>query len=77
MFQFRFRRTDFLLDFGNEVVFVSRTQSKTLQLPGSSSPPYDNMTEESAFDDPVYETGVSMDDMYLRDVGSHNTIVLS
>ncbi|KAI7793677.1 seizure protein 6 homolog isoform X2 [Triplophysa rosa] len=56
---------------------VSITQSKTLQLPGSSSPPYDNMTEESAFDNPVYETGVSMDDMNLRDVGSHNTIVLS
>lgn len=36
---------------------VSITQSKTLQLPGSSSPPYDNMTEESAFDNPVYETG--------------------
>ncbi|XP_056591707.1 seizure protein 6 homolog isoform X2 [Triplophysa dalaica] len=38
---------------------VSITQSKTLQPPGSSSPPYDNMTEESAFDNPVYETGDS------------------
>lgn len=56
---------------------LCRAQSKTLQLPGSSSPPYDNMTEESAFDNPVYETGVSMDAMNLRDVGSHNTIVLS
>ncbi|XP_051542291.1 seizure protein 6-like isoform X2 [Myxocyprinus asiaticus] len=36
---------------------LSIAQSKTLQLPGSSSPPYDNMTEESAFDNPVYETG--------------------
>ncbi|KTG48020.1 hypothetical protein cypCar_00018690, partial [Cyprinus carpio] len=61
------------------VVFlcISIAQSKTFQLPGSSSPPYDNMTEESAFDNPVYETGVSMDAMNLRDVGSHNTIVLS
>ncbi|KAL0182927.1 hypothetical protein M9458_022302, partial [Cirrhinus mrigala] len=50
---------------------------KTFQLPGSSSPPYDNMTEESAFDNPVNETGVSMDAINLRDVGSHNTIVLS
>ncbi|XP_065116659.1 seizure protein 6 homolog isoform X2 [Paramisgurnus dabryanus] len=56
---------------------VSITQSKTFRLPGSSSPPYDNMTEESAFDNPVYETGVSMDDLNLRNVGSHNTIVLS
>ncbi|XP_056127247.1 seizure protein 6 isoform X1 [Rhinichthys klamathensis goyatoka] len=56
---------------------ISIAQSKTLQLPGLSSPPYDNMTEESAFDNPVYETGVSMDAMNLRDVGSHNTIVLS
>ncbi|RXN13169.1 seizure 6-like isoform X1 [Labeo rohita] len=56
---------------------ISIAQSKTFQLPGSSSPPYDNMTEESAFDNPVYETGVSMDAMNLRDVGSHNTIVLS
>nr|XP_055063940.1 seizure protein 6 homolog isoform X3 [Misgurnus anguillicaudatus] len=36
---------------------VSITQSKTFRLPGSSSPPYDNVTEESAFDNPVYETG--------------------
>ncbi|CAM4729510.1 unnamed protein product [Leuciscus chuanchicus] len=56
---------------------ISIAQSKTIQLPGPSSPPYDNMTEESAFDNPVYETGVSMDAMNLRDVGSHNTIVLS
>ncbi|XP_005169241.3 seizure protein 6 isoform X2 [Danio rerio] len=41
------------------VVFlcISIAQSKSLQLPGTSSPPYDNMTEESAFDNPVYETG--------------------
>ncbi|KTF93089.1 hypothetical protein cypCar_00009496 [Cyprinus carpio] len=56
---------------------ISVAQSKTFQLPGLSSAPYDNMTEESAFDNPVYETGVSMDAMNLRDVGSHNTIVLS
>uniref|UniRef100_A0A671SCD7 Seizure protein 6-like n=1 Tax=Sinocyclocheilus anshuiensis TaxID=1608454 RepID=A0A671SCD7_9TELE len=36
---------------------ISIAQSKTFQLPGASSPPYDNMTEESAFDNPVYETG--------------------
>uniref|UniRef100_A0A671LG62 Seizure protein 6-like n=1 Tax=Sinocyclocheilus anshuiensis TaxID=1608454 RepID=A0A671LG62_9TELE len=58
-------------------VCLCRAQSKTFQLPGSSSPPYDNMTEESAFDNPVYETGVSMDAMNLRDVGSQNTIVPS
>ncbi|XP_016296044.1 seizure protein 6-like isoform X3 [Sinocyclocheilus anshuiensis] len=39
------------------ISILCRAQSKTFQLPGSSSPPYDNMTEESAFDNPVYETG--------------------
>uniref|UniRef100_A0A3B1JU50 Seizure related 6 homolog n=1 Tax=Astyanax mexicanus TaxID=7994 RepID=A0A3B1JU50_ASTMX len=50
---------------------------KTLHLPSSSLPPYDNMTEESAFDNPIYETGVSMDALNLRDVDSQNTVVLS
>uniref|UniRef100_A0A673K0X9 Seizure related 6 homolog a n=1 Tax=Sinocyclocheilus rhinocerous TaxID=307959 RepID=A0A673K0X9_9TELE len=47
-------------------------------LPGSSSPPYDNMTEESAFDNPVYETGVSMDAMNLkrRGLSKHHRPVL-
>lgn len=44
----------------------------------SSSPPYDNMTEESAFDNPVYESGVSEDvTTSVRDVDSQNTSVLS
>lgn len=55
-----------------------RVQGKTTHLSNSSSLPYDNMTEESAFDNPVYETGVSMDtlNLNLRDVGSQNTVVL-
>uniref|UniRef100_A0A3B4CND2 Seizure related 6 homolog a n=1 Tax=Pygocentrus nattereri TaxID=42514 RepID=A0A3B4CND2_PYGNA len=39
-------------------LYFSKVQGKTLQLPSSSLPPYDNMTEESAFDNPIYETGV-------------------
>uniref|UniRef100_A0AAR2JM27 Seizure related 6 homolog a n=1 Tax=Pygocentrus nattereri TaxID=42514 RepID=A0AAR2JM27_PYGNA len=58
-------------------LYFSKVQGKTLQLPSSSLPPYDNMTEESAFDNPIYETGVSMDALNLRDVDSQNTVVLS
>uniref|UniRef100_A0A6Q2WW08 Seizure related 6 homolog a n=1 Tax=Esox lucius TaxID=8010 RepID=A0A6Q2WW08_ESOLU len=56
-----------------------RLQGKTIRMLTSSLPPYDNMTEESAFNNPVYETGVSTDVMHmnLRDVDSENTIVLS
>uniref|UniRef100_A0A3B4UQA8 Seizure related 6 homolog n=1 Tax=Seriola dumerili TaxID=41447 RepID=A0A3B4UQA8_SERDU len=43
----------------------------------TSSPPYDNMTEESAFDNPIYESGVSTDVMSMQDVDSQNTSVLS
>uniref|UniRef100_A0A3Q2NST9 Seizure related 6 homolog n=1 Tax=Fundulus heteroclitus TaxID=8078 RepID=A0A3Q2NST9_FUNHE len=35
----------------------SRLQGKSVRMP-TSSPPYDNMTEESAFDNPIYESGV-------------------
>ncbi|XP_072514251.1 seizure protein 6 homolog isoform X1 [Salminus brasiliensis] len=58
-------------------LYFSKLQGKTLHLPTSSLPPYDNMTEESAFDNPIYETGVSMDALNLRDVDSQNTVVLS
>lgn len=54
-----------------------RLQAKTIRMP-TSSPPYNNMTEESAFDNPVYESGVSMDaTTSVRDVDSENTSVLS
>uniref|UniRef100_A0A8C9Z232 Seizure related 6 homolog n=1 Tax=Sander lucioperca TaxID=283035 RepID=A0A8C9Z232_SANLU len=43
----------------------------------TSLPPYDNMTEESAFDNPIYESGVSTDVMSMQDVDSQNTSVLS
>uniref|UniRef100_A0A3B1JER3 Seizure related 6 homolog n=1 Tax=Astyanax mexicanus TaxID=7994 RepID=A0A3B1JER3_ASTMX len=59
------------------ILLFFRVQGKTLHLPSSSLPPYDNMTEESAFDNPIYETGVSMDALNLRDVDSQNTVVLS
>lgn len=59
------------------VLFLPRLQGKPLHLSTSSLPPYDNMTEESAFSNPIYETGVSMDALNLRDVDSQNTIVLS
>ncbi|KAM3868691.1 seizure protein 6 homolog [Diretmus argenteus] len=60
---------------GIYVYFVKR-QGKTIRMP-TSLPPYDNMTEESAFDNPIYESGVSTDVMNLQDVDSQNTSVLS
>uniref|UniRef100_A0A8C7KI91 Seizure related 6 homolog n=1 Tax=Oncorhynchus kisutch TaxID=8019 RepID=A0A8C7KI91_ONCKI len=45
-------------------LFVSvplRLQGKTIRMPTSSLPPYDNMTEESAFNNPIYDKGVSTD----------------
>uniref|UniRef100_A0A8C7YLN8 Seizure related 6 homolog a n=1 Tax=Oryzias sinensis TaxID=183150 RepID=A0A8C7YLN8_9TELE len=53
-----------------------RLQGKSLRMQ-TSSPPYDNMTEESAFDNPIYESGVSTDVMSMQDVDSQNTSVLS
>lgn len=53
-----------------------RLQGKSIRMP-TASPPYDNMTEESAFDNPVYESGVSTDVMSMQDVDSQNTSVLS
>ncbi|XP_027014496.2 seizure protein 6 homolog isoform X2 [Tachysurus fulvidraco] len=38
-------------------LYFSKVQGKTTHLSNSSSLPYDNMTEESAFDNPVFETG--------------------
>uniref|UniRef100_A0ABM5ENQ1 Seizure protein 6 homolog isoform X3 n=1 Tax=Pogona vitticeps TaxID=103695 RepID=A0ABM5ENQ1_9SAUR len=39
-------------------LFISRHQAKpSLQLPLSSSPPYNHITVDSAFDNPTYETG--------------------
>ncbi|KAG7223328.1 hypothetical protein INR49_015684, partial [Caranx melampygus] len=57
-------------------VYVSKLQGKSIRMP-TSSPPYDNMTEESAFDNPIYESGVSTDVMSMQDVDSQNTSVLS
>ena len=56
---------------------LPRLQGKSLHMPTSSLPPYDNMTEESAFSNPIYEAGVSMDSLNFRDVDSQNTVVLS
>lgn len=53
-----------------------RLQGKSVRMP-TSSPPYDNMTEESAFDNPIYESGVSTDVMSMQEVDSQNTSVLS
>ncbi|KAK2823187.1 hypothetical protein Q7C36_019787 [Tachysurus vachellii] len=38
-------------------LYFSKVQGKSTRLSSSSSLPYDNMTEESAFDNPVFETG--------------------
>ncbi|KAI1903662.1 hypothetical protein AGOR_G00029510 [Albula goreensis] len=38
-------------------IYFSKIQGKTFRLPMSSTPPYDHMTVESAFDNPIYETG--------------------
>ncbi|CAJ1064273.1 seizure protein 6 homolog isoform X2 [Xyrichtys novacula] len=37
-------------------VYFAKLQGKSIRMP-TSSPPYDNMTEESAFDNPIYESG--------------------
>ncbi|XP_013862274.1 seizure protein 6 homolog isoform X2 [Austrofundulus limnaeus] len=37
-------------------VYFAKLQGKSIRMP-TPSPPYDNMTEESAFDNPVYESG--------------------
>ncbi|KAM7397735.1 hypothetical protein PAMA_005860 [Pampus argenteus] len=37
-------------------VYFAKLQGKSIRMP-TSSLPYDNMTEESAFDNPVYESG--------------------
>ncbi|KAM4545522.1 seizure protein 6 homolog isoform 1-T3 [Odontesthes bonariensis] len=37
-------------------VYFAKLKGKTIRMP-TSSPPYDNMTEESAFDNPIYESG--------------------
>ncbi|KAM6983253.1 seizure protein 6 homolog isoform 1-T1 [Tautogolabrus adspersus] len=37
-------------------VYFAKLQGKSVRMP-TSSPPYDNMTEESAFDNPIYESG--------------------
>uniref|UniRef100_A0A8C7KIY8 Seizure related 6 homolog n=1 Tax=Oncorhynchus kisutch TaxID=8019 RepID=A0A8C7KIY8_ONCKI len=60
-------------------LYFAKLQGKTIRMPTSSLPPYDNMTEESAFNNPIYDKGVSTDVMHmnLRDVDSKNTIVQS
>uniref|UniRef100_A0A8C3B267 Seizure related 6 homolog n=1 Tax=Cyclopterus lumpus TaxID=8103 RepID=A0A8C3B267_CYCLU len=57
-------------------VYFAKLQGKTIRMP-TSSPPYDNMTEESAFDNPIYESGVSTDVMCMQYVDSQDTSVLS
>uniref|UniRef100_A0A1A8G671 Seizure related 6 homolog a n=1 Tax=Nothobranchius korthausae TaxID=1143690 RepID=A0A1A8G671_9TELE len=37
-------------------VYFAKFQGKSVRMP-ASSPPYDNMMEESAFDNPIYESG--------------------
>uniref|UniRef100_A0A3Q2Z590 Seizure related 6 homolog n=1 Tax=Hippocampus comes TaxID=109280 RepID=A0A3Q2Z590_HIPCM len=68
--------------FENEYTFhvapallLFRFQGKSIGMP-TSSPPYDNMAEESAFDNPVYDRGVSTV-MTVQAVDSQNTSVLS
>uniref|UniRef100_A0A4W6F7T9 Seizure related 6 homolog n=1 Tax=Lates calcarifer TaxID=8187 RepID=A0A4W6F7T9_LATCA len=60
----------------NVLLILLLLQGKSIRMP-TSSPPYDNMTEESAFDNPIYESGVSTDVMNMQDVDSQNTSVLS
>ncbi|XP_061659300.1 seizure protein 6-like [Syngnathoides biaculeatus] len=57
-------------------VCAAKLQGKSISVP-ASSPPYDNMAEESAFDNPIYDRGVSTDVMTMRAVDSQNTSVLS
>ncbi|XP_061155507.1 seizure protein 6 homolog [Syngnathus typhle] len=57
-------------------VCAAKLQGKPISMP-TSSPPYDNMPEEAAFDNPVYDRGVSTDMMTMQAVDSQNTSVLS
>ncbi|XP_028839271.1 seizure protein 6 isoform X3 [Denticeps clupeoides] len=43
-------------------LYFIKLQGKSLHLSAFSSPPYDNMTEESAFNNPLYETGKNGED---------------
>ncbi|XP_041097373.1 seizure protein 6 homolog isoform X4 [Polyodon spathula] len=58
-------------------LYFSKVQRKSLRLPLPNSHPYNHITGESAFDNPIYETGVSTQSIQMRDVESHNTIVLT
>ncbi|KAK1158219.1 hypothetical protein AOXY_G23064 [Acipenser oxyrinchus oxyrinchus] len=58
-------------------LYFSKVQRKSLRLPLPNSHPYNHITGESAFDNPIYETGVSTESMQMRDVDSQNTIVLT
>ncbi|XP_038844081.1 seizure protein 6-like [Salvelinus namaycush] len=42
-------------------LYFAKLQGKTIRMPTSSLPPYDNMTEESAFNNPIYDTGEKRD----------------
>ncbi|XP_077448522.1 seizure protein 6 homolog isoform X2 [Stigmatopora argus] len=55
---------------------ATKFRGKALGM-ATASPPYDNMAEESAFDNPVYDRGVSTNVVSLQDVDSQNTSVLS
>ncbi|XP_077403119.1 seizure protein 6 homolog isoform X1 [Vanacampus margaritifer] len=57
-------------------VCATKLQGKSIRMP-ASSPPYDNMAEEPAFDNPVYDRGVSTDVVTMQAVDSQNTSVLS
>uniref|UniRef100_A0AAR2J0K3 Seizure related 6 homolog a n=1 Tax=Pygocentrus nattereri TaxID=42514 RepID=A0AAR2J0K3_PYGNA len=47
--------------------YFSRVQGKSLRLPMSASPQYDQIRGESAFENPIYETAVST---HIRSTGS-------
>ncbi|XP_036379542.1 seizure protein 6 homolog isoform X2 [Megalops cyprinoides] len=53
-------------------LYFSKVQGKSLRLPMSTSPPYDHMTVESAFDNPIYETGDAMVTGALSPPPSHH-----
>ncbi|XP_048468316.1 seizure protein 6 homolog [Rhincodon typus] len=58
--------------------YFTKFQGKsTLRLPLAGPHPYNHITVESAFDNPIYETGVSNEPLQLRDLDPENTPVLT
>ncbi|XP_078404095.1 seizure protein 6 homolog isoform X2 [Cetorhinus maximus] len=63
---------------GGIYFYVTKYQGKsTLRLPLAGPHPYNHITVESAFDNPIYETGVSNEPLQLRDLDPESAPALT